>query len=155
MTFSFIYIYIYFIAVYSKFTCSDYELCLPTNYNVRRILRETRSILQLLLGPKSVESVPSGEGATPAQGCRFWFTARYTRDVFMPREIQHSFLKNVGFLSSLPELGKIYVNQAMFYSFKSTLRFQLYKWIKWKWYNGKQFVQWTDWRHEFREKVFG
>lgn len=37
------------------------------------------------------------------------------------------FLKNVGFLSSLPELGKMYVNQAMFYSFKSTLRFQLYK----------------------------
>lgn len=91
MTFSFI--YIYFIAVYSKFTCSDYELCLPTNYNGRRIWRETRSILQLLLGPKSVESVPSGKGAMPAQGCRFWFMARYTRDVFMPREIQHSFFK--------------------------------------------------------------
>lgn len=94
MTFAFI--RRYFIAVSSKLTCSNYELCSPTNH-IRRVLRP-QSILQLLLGPKSADSAPSREGAAPARQRHFWFTARYTRDVFLPREVQRSvFSKTVHF----------------------------------------------------------
>lgn len=145
---TFYFIYTYFTAVYSSFTCSNYTLCSSTNYNVRRVLGETWSFLQLLLAPKSVESTPSGDGATPAQGCHFSFTARYTRDVFMPQEIQRSvFSKRADLLSSLPELGKMYVNQTMGFFF---LLFQVYPKISALWMNQTEMTQWeavctTDW----------
>lgn len=50
----FFYTHTYFIAVCSKFTGSNYELCSPTNDNIGRILTETW-FKQQLFGPKSVE----------------------------------------------------------------------------------------------------
>lgn len=118
--------YAYFSVVYSLFSCSNQELCSLPKYNTWPILRETKSILQLLLASMSMEPTPSGEGATLAQGCHFSLMIRCAMDIFMPQEIQHSvFSKNVDFLSSIPELGKIYMNQSMFYSFMPTLSFQL------------------------------
>lgn len=101
------FMYAYFIVVYSLFACSNQELCSLPKYNTWPILRETKSILQLLLAPKSIEPASSGEGATLAQGCHFSLMVRCAMDIFVPQEIQHSvFSKNVDFLSSLPELGK-------------------------------------------------
>lgn len=141
----------YFIAVCSKFTGSNYELCSPTNYNIGRILKETR-LKQQLFGPKSVEflhcwrsqqrdATSDLEQATH-QAC-FYALGNPT--------LQYS--KNIDFLSSLPKLGKIYVT-VFFY----VLLFQVCPGISALWMDPKRndtmgsCLYSADWEDEFGEK---
>lgn len=129
--------YTYFTAVCSKFTGSNHELCSPTNYNTGRVSTETW-FKQQLFGPKSVEFLHCWRSHTSTEMPLLIYSKRHTRDVCMPGEIQRSvFSRNIDFLSSLPELGKINVT-VFFY----LLLFQVYPEISALWMDPTEMTQW-------------
>lgn len=127
----------YFIAVCSKFTGSNYELCSPTNDNIGRILTETW-FKQQLFGPKSVEFLHCWRSYASRDLPLLIYSKRHTRDVFMPWEIQSSNIQRIQiFLSSLPELGKIYMTVFFF-----VLLFQVCPEISALWMDPREMIQW-------------
>lgn len=126
-----------FICILFKFTLSLLAAIMNFAHHQTTTLRRIRPILQQLRGPKSMECAPSHEGGTPAQGCQSWFTARYTRDVFTPREIQRSvFSKHVDF-SELTTRNRKNICESEY-----ALCSQVYPEISPLWINQVEMIQW-------------